>query len=136
MWRGGGVCSTWHDGRQQGLTGAVGLLPSMRAYVHVWRLSLSLNPCTHTPLLPPLPQPCSPELTEDQFTDLCILCGCDYCSNIKGIGGHTALKLIKQHGSLGAVLEALDPAKYPLPQPYPWEGERPVTLLATHCCWQ
>jgi flap endonuclease-1 len=25
------------------------------------------------------------EFTMDQFIDLCILCGCDYCDNIKGI---------------------------------------------------
>ncbi len=24
-------------------------------------------------------------LTPDQFVDLCILCGCDYCGTIKGI---------------------------------------------------
>lgn len=24
------------------------------------------------------------ELTPDQFVDLCILCGCDYCGTIKG----------------------------------------------------
>ncbi|MFS7951401.1 putative spleen exonuclease [Helianthus anomalus] len=38
-------------------------------------------------------------LTMDQFIDLCILCGCDYCDSIKGIGGQRALKLIRQHGS-------------------------------------
>jgi 5'-3' exonuclease len=27
---------------------------------------------------------------------LCILCGCDYCSTIKGIGPKTALKLIRE----------------------------------------
>lgn len=25
-------------------------------------------------------------MTQDQFIDLCILCGCDYCDSIKGIG--------------------------------------------------
>ena len=25
-------------------------------------------------------------LTYEQFVDLCILCGCDYCSTIRGIG--------------------------------------------------
>jgi flap endonuclease-1 len=25
------------------------------------------------------------EITMDQFIDLCILCGCDYCDSIKGI---------------------------------------------------
>jgi flap endonuclease-1 len=29
-------------------------------------------------------------LTHNQFVDLCILLGCDYCDNIKGIGPKTA----------------------------------------------
>ena len=79
------------------------------------------------------------ELTMDQFIDLCILCGCDYCDSIKGIlyqfysillhnltaflkcisnfasllvalgiGGQTALKLIRQHGSIESILENLN----------------------------
>ena len=47
------------------------------------------------------------ELTYPQFVDLCILCGCDYCSSIKGIGPKTALKYIKQFGSLERVLDYL-----------------------------
>jgi flap endonuclease-1 len=38
------------------------------------------------------------ELTMDQFIDLCILCGCDYTTKIKGVGPVNALKLIKKHG--------------------------------------
>ena len=40
------------------------------------------------------------ELTQRQFVDLCILCGCDYASSIKGIGPKSALKLIKEHKTL------------------------------------
>lgn len=40
------------------------------------------------------------QLTYDQFIDLCILCGCDYCNTIKGIGPKTALKLIRAHRNL------------------------------------
>ena len=39
-------------------------------------------------------------LTWDQFIDVCIMCGCDYCDSIKGIGPVKALSLIKQHGSI------------------------------------
>jgi flap endonuclease-1 len=39
-----------------------------------------------------------------QFIDLCIMCGCDYASNIRGIGAVRALNLIKQHGSLEAAV--------------------------------
>eukprot|EP00882_Tetradesmus_deserticola_P021500 GHRQ01023273.1.p1 GENE.GHRQ01023273.1~~GHRQ01023273.1.p1 ORF type:complete len:252 (+),score=88.80 GHRQ01023273.1:841-1596(+) len=60
-------------------------------------------------------------LSMQQFIELCILCGCDYASNIRGIGAVRALSLIKQHGSVEAVLASLDPAKYPLPEPYPYK---------------
>ena len=35
------------------------------------------------------------EMTKEQFIDLCILLGCDYCDKIKGIGPKNALKLIQ-----------------------------------------
>ncbi len=38
--------------------------------------------------------------TYDQFIDLCILCGCDYCDSIKGIGPKTALKLLRKYNSI------------------------------------
>merc|ERR1712048_51156 len=52
-------------------------------------------------------------ITMDQFIDFCILCGCDYCDTIKGVGPSTAIKLIIQHGSLEKVLETLEPEKIP-----------------------
>lgn len=63
-------------------------------------------------------------LTEDQFIDLCILCGCDYCGNIRGIGPVRALQLIQKHKTIENVLENLDSAKYPLPEPYPYKEAR------------
>jgi flap endonuclease-1 len=50
-------------------------------------------------------------LTYDQFIDLCILCGCDYCESIKGIGPKTALKLIHKYGNMENILINL-PDKY------------------------
>lgn len=56
------------------------------------------------------------DLTYDQFVDLCILCGCDYCSTIKGIGPKTALKLIKQYKTLESVVAVLKKdKKYSIP---------------------
>mmetsp|Transcript_37708 Transcript_37708/g.83993 ORF Transcript_37708/g.83993 Transcript_37708/m.83993 type:complete len:395 (+) Transcript_37708:131-1315(+) len=63
-------------------------------------------------------------LSEDQFVDLCILCGCDYANNIRGIGPVKALQLVKKHGSIEAILEQLDTAKYPLPEPFPFKEAR------------
>jgi 5'-3' exonuclease len=48
----------------------------------------------------------------EQFIAVCILCGCDYCSSIKGIGPVRALQLIQKHKTIEAVLKELDPAKY------------------------
>ena len=39
-------------------------------------------------------------LTEDQFTDMCILCGCDYASKIEGIGPVKAYKFIQDYKNL------------------------------------
>ncbi|XP_074309004.1 flap endonuclease 1-like isoform X2 [Silene latifolia] len=64
-------------------------------------------------------------LTMDQFIDLCILSGCDYCANIKGIGGLTALKLIRQHGCIEAILENLkNKGRYQIADDWPYQEVR------------
>jgi flap endonuclease-1 len=47
------------------------------------------------------------ELTYEQFVDLCILCGCDYCTNIPRVGNKTAFNLIKKHKTIEAILPTL-----------------------------
>ena len=47
------------------------------------------------------------ELTYDEFVDLCILCGCDYCENIPRVGNKTAYTLIKKHRSIESVLPSV-----------------------------
>lgn len=42
-------------------------------------------------------------LSQEQFIDLCIMCGCDYASNIRGIGPVRALEFIRKHGCLEKV---------------------------------
>lgn len=44
---------------------------------------------------------------EIQFIDLCILLGCDYVEPIKGVGPKMAVKLMREHGSLGAIVKHL-----------------------------
>ena len=63
-------------------------------------------------------------LSYDQFVDLCILCGCDYCSTIKGIGPKTALALIREHKSIENVLKALRSSKKKLDIPQDWKERR------------
>lgn len=55
------------------------------------------------------------ELNHDQFVDLCILLGCDYCETIRGVGPKTALKLIRQYGSIEEILLNLDRKKFQVP---------------------
>ena len=43
-------------------------------------------------------------MTYTQFIDMCILCGCDYCTNIPGIGNKGAFNLIKKHTSIEGIL--------------------------------
>ncbi|MCV5824480.1 hypothetical protein OFN33_28880, partial [Escherichia coli] len=45
------------------------------------------------------------QLTMDQFIDMCILCGCDYCDTIRGIGPKKAYKLIKDYKNIEGVLQ-------------------------------
>lgn len=64
------------------------------------------------------------ELNQDEFIDLCILLGCDYCDSIRGIGPKRAMELIRQHKNIEAVIRNLDQKKYPLPEDWPYEEAR------------
>lgn len=54
-------------------------------------------------------------LTHDQFVEFCVLCGCDYCESVPKIGNVSALKLIKQYGT---VEEIIKNTKYVFPENY------------------
>ncbi|KAF4581578.1 Elongation of fatty acids protein 2 [Pleurotus pulmonarius] len=47
------------------------------------------------------------EMDMSTFIDLCILLGCDYLEPIKGVGPTTALKLLREHGSLKKIVKHL-----------------------------
>ena len=77
-------------------------------------------PSTYRLLLPPL-------TAFPQFVDLCILLGCDYLDPIKGIGPNTALKLIREHGSLEAIvahIQSESKPKYTIPADWPYKDAR------------
>ncbi|KAL8807546.1 MAG: hypothetical protein Q9223_005223 [Gallowayella weberi] len=62
-----------------------------------------------------------------QFIDLCILLGCDYVDPIPKVGPSSALKLIRDHGTLEAVVEHIktDPKKrYTIPDDWPYQDAR------------
>jgi flap endonuclease-1 len=44
-------------------------------------------------------------LTDNQFIEFCILCGCDYCDSPPRVGPVTALKLIKTHKNIETIME-------------------------------
>lgn len=56
--------------------------------------------------------------SHDQFIDLCILMGCDYCDSIKGIGGKKGLELIKKYKTIEKIIENL-PNKETIPKDWP-----------------
>ena len=68
---------------------------------------------------------------QNQFIDLCILLGCDYVDPIPKIGPHSALKLIREHGNLEAVVAHIenDPKKrYTIPDDWPYQEARELFL--------
>ncbi|CCF55502.1 hypothetical protein KAFR_0A00640 [Kazachstania africana CBS 2517] len=74
----------------------------------------------------------SMDLTLEQFIDLGIMLGCDYCESIRGVGPVTALKLIKEHGSLEKIVEYIDSGdtktKWKIPENWPYKEARELFL--------
>lgn len=68
------------------------------------------------------------EFTKEQFIDLCILLGCDYCESIKGIGPVNALKLIREHKTLEDVIAKLDSKKYTIPEDWLFKEARELFI--------
>ncbi|TID30255.1 hypothetical protein CANINC_001135 [Pichia inconspicua] len=74
------------------------------------------------------------EMNINTFVDLCILLGCDYCETIKGIGPVTALKLIKEHGSIENIIKSIEEnpkSKYIVPENWPYKEARELFLNPT-----
>jgi flap endonuclease-1 len=69
-------------------------------------------------------------ITQAQFIDLCILCGCDYCDSIKGIGPKKALAGIKKYGTIEKFLESMDKDSKNIQIPANWLTEEPIFVEA------
>ncbi|KAK8791259.1 FLAP endonuclease [Blastocystis sp. subtype 4] len=63
------------------------------------------------------------KLTQEEFVDMCILCGCDYCDTIRGIGQVKAYQFIQKYHTIEKVLENL-PDKYSVPPNWPYQEAR------------
>ncbi|ODM18396.1 Flap endonuclease 1 [Aspergillus cristatus] len=70
-------------------------------------------------------------MDRNQFIDLCILLGCDYLEPIPKVGPNTALKLIREHGSLEKVVEYMesDPKKkFTVPEDWRYQDARELFI--------
>ncbi|CAG9809038.1 unnamed protein product [Chironomus riparius] len=64
------------------------------------------------------------ELERDEFIDLCILMGCDYCDTIRGIGPKRAIELIQKYKSIEKIVDNIDKKKYEVPEDWNYERAR------------
>jgi len=66
-----------------------------------------------------------------QFIDICILCGCDYCPTIRGIGPKKAHEYITRFGTIEALLERIrtDPAMARFVVPEDWQFKKARALF-------
>lgn len=60
---------------------------------------------------------------QDEFIDLCILMGCDYCDSIKGIAGKKGLDLLKKHKTIEKIIPHI-PNKETIPKDWPLDAVR------------
>ncbi|CAG8556086.1 11766_t:CDS:10, partial [Dentiscutata heterogama] len=64
------------------------------------------------------------QFSMDQFIDLCILLGCDYCESIKGVGPQRAVELIRKYKTLEGIINNIDTKKYPIPEDWQYDEAR------------
>lgn len=64
-------------------------------------------------------------LNYDEFVDLCILCGCDYCPSIPKLSHNNAYELIKKYKTIENVLENIK-NDYDIPKNYPYHEARKI----------
>lgn len=62
--------------------------------------------------------------THEQFVDLCILLGCDYCESIRGIGPKRAIELVAQFQSIEKIIDNIDTKKYVVPDSWNYAQAR------------
>merc|ERR1712130_15748 len=69
------------------------------------------------------------DVTMAQFIDICILCGCDYCPSIRGIGPKKAYQYIKKWNNIEGVIEGIkDMQKYKIPDNWQYKESRELFL--------
>ena len=69
------------------------------------------------------------EMDMDQFIDLCIILGCDYCEKIRGVGPKSAIKLIQEHKTIEKIIKNVDGKKHSVPENWIFQVEQARTLF-------
>ncbi|XP_055723512.1 probable flap endonuclease 1 homolog [Salvelinus fontinalis] len=70
------------------------------------------------------------KITHEEFVDLCILLGCDYCDKITGLGPKRALTLIQQHRNIENVVLNINRKTHPVPLFWQYQDARKLFLDA------
>jgi flap endonuclease-1 len=65
------------------------------------------------------------KMNYEEFVDLCILCGCDYCPSIPKLGHSSAYDLILKYKTIENVLEEIK-GDYDIPKIYPYNKARQI----------
>ncbi|KAF1744773.1 hypothetical protein MXB_5175 [Myxobolus squamalis] len=63
-------------------------------------------------------------IDNDQFVDLCILMGCDFCETIKGLGPYNAYKYIQKYKSIDSIIANIDSKKFVIPDHFDFKNAR------------
>uniref|UniRef100_W5M9S6 XPG-I domain-containing protein n=1 Tax=Lepisosteus oculatus TaxID=7918 RepID=W5M9S6_LEPOC len=67
-------------------------------------------------------------LTHEQFVDLCILLGCDFCEKIRGLGPRKALDLIQKHKTIENIILQIGAETDRIPMSWNYQEVRSLFL--------
>ncbi|XP_068196435.1 probable flap endonuclease 1 homolog isoform X3 [Antennarius striatus] len=70
------------------------------------------------------------QISHQEFVDLCILLGCDYCDKIAGLGPKRALTLIQTHRTIENVILHVNRKTHPVPHFWKYNEARKIFLGA------
>ena len=67
-------------------------------------------------------------MNHEEFMDLCILLGCDYCDKIRGVGPKNALKLVQEHKNIENIIKNVDKKKHVVPENWLYQEARRLVI--------
>ncbi|KAM9789530.1 putative flap endonuclease 1 homolog [Neosynchiropus ocellatus] len=68
------------------------------------------------------------QISHEEFVDLCILLGCDYCEKIAGFGPKRALTLIQKHRTIENIVLHINQQTHPVPESWRYREARNLFL--------